>query len=80
MQEDDKKSKKKKNTGAWSVGWGWLVIVPTLTFLSWATRKGLKDALEEEHYSPMEILKARYVKGEIERDEYEEKLKDILAS
>ncbi len=81
MQDDDKKIQKKKTkTGAWSIGWGWLITVPTLAFLSWATKKGIQDALEDEHFSPLEILKQRYVKGEIDQNEYEEKLKDILAS
>lgn len=79
MKEEDKKKKEKKS-GAWSIGWGWLITVPALAFLSWATKKGIKDALEEEHQPPMEILKERYVKGDIDRDEYEEKLKDLLNS
>jgi len=79
MQEDDKKTKKKK-TGAWTIGWGWLVAVPALAFISWATKKGIRDAFEEEHSSPMEILKERYVKGDIDREEYEQKLKDILSA
>jgi putative membrane protein len=80
MEEDKKDKKKKKSRGAWTIGWGWMITVPALAFLSWATRKGLKDALEEEHLSPLAILKERYVKGEIDRKEYEEKLRDLLAS
>ncbi|WP_016778807.1 SHOCT domain-containing protein [Anaerophaga thermohalophila] len=51
-----------------------------MAFLSWATRKGIKDAIEEEHPSPLTILKERYVKGEIDRNEYEEKLKDLMGA
>lgn len=79
MQEDDKKKKNKK-AGAWSIGWGWLITVPVLTFISWTMKKGIKDALEEEHHDPLVILKERYAKGEIDRNEYEEKLKDLLKS
>ena len=74
------KKKEKKGPGAWNIGWGWLVAVPTLTFLSWAMKKGLKDVIEEEQPTPLEILKERYVKGEIDRNEYEEKRKDILTA
>jgi putative membrane protein len=80
MEKEKKDKIKKKKSGAWTIGWGWMITVPALAFLSWATRKGLKDALEEEHLSPLMILKERYVKGEIDRDEYEEKLRDLLAS
>jgi putative membrane protein len=82
MQEEDKKKQQQKKksgkAGAWSIGWGWLVTFPALAFLSWATKKGIKDAFEEEHLTPIQILKERYVKGEIDRNEYEEKLKDII--
>ena len=82
MKEDDKTPKKekkeKKGAGAWSIGWGWLIAVPALSFLSWAMKRGIKDVFEEEHPSPLEILKERYVKGEIDREEYEQKRKDIL--
>ena len=80
MQEEKKDKKSKKKSGAWTIGWGWMITIPALAFLSWATKKGIKDALEEEHPSPLTILKERYVKGEIDRDEYEEKLKDLLSS
>jgi putative membrane protein len=81
MNEEEKYNKKKKKKhGAWTIGWGWLITVPVLGFLSWATKKGIKDALEEEHLSPLTILKERYVKGEIDRDEYEEKLRDLMSS
>ncbi|MFW6351957.1 MAG: hypothetical protein ACOC2E_06185 [Bacteroidota bacterium] len=52
--EKEKKDKviKKKKRGAWTIGWGWMITVPVLTFLSWATKKGLKDALEDEKLKP----------------------------
>ncbi|MDN5292562.1 MAG: putative rane protein [Anaerophaga sp.] len=82
MQNEEKNTKKdrKKSSGAWTIGWGWFIVVPALAFLSWATRKGIKDAMEEEHPSPLTILKERYVKGEIDRNEYEEKLKDLMGA
>ncbi|PWD99457.1 SHOCT domain-containing protein [Marinilabilia rubra] len=80
MKEEKRDKTTKKSKGAWTIGWGWMITVPALAFLSWATKKGIKDALEEEHPSPLTILKERYVKGEIDRNEYEEKLKDLLAS
>ncbi|MFO8001866.1 MAG: SHOCT domain-containing protein [Marinilabilia sp.] len=82
MKEEEKnrkKEKEKKGPGAWNIGWGWLITIPALTFLSWATKRGIKDVIEEEHSSPLEILKERYAKGEIDRNEFEEKRRDLLA-
>jgi putative membrane protein len=76
--QDEKKDKKKKVNGPWTIGWGWMITIPVLAFMSWATKKGIKDAFEEEHPSPLTILKERYVKGEIDRNEYEEKLRDLM--
>jgi putative membrane protein len=80
MEEAKKDKTKKTKRGAWTIGWGWMLVVPAMAFLSWATKKGIKDALEEEHPAPLTILKERYAKGEIDRNEYEEKLRDLLAS
>jgi len=78
-ETENTKKQEKKGPGAWTIGWGWLVTVPAVTFLTWAMKRGIKDVIVEEH-SPLEILKERYVKGEIDRNEYEEKRKDILAA
>ncbi len=62
---------------AWSVGWGWLVAVPAVIFLSWAASRRLNDAYSHAHPTeptdPFDILKLRYAKGEIDKAEFEEK-------
>ncbi len=72
------KEKEKHRTSAWNVGWGWLVTVPAVLFFAWAATRGLNDTFglsdEFDTREPVDILKRRYVKGEIDKDEFEEKL------
>jgi uncharacterized membrane protein len=44
----------------------------------WRRRKARKKALH--HHAGLEVLAARYARGEITRDEYLQKRDDILAS
>ena len=54
-----------------------LIIVALLWFVAFATRRGGTPPPNEE--SALEILKERYAKGEIEREEFEQKQKDLKA-
>ena len=67
------------NNPGWGMGWGmWfipLLIIILIYFLVkniWQTKDGQSDE------SPMEILKKRYAKGEITKEQFEEMKKDIL--
>ncbi|MGQ1889568.1 SHOCT domain-containing protein [Thermophagus sp. OGC60D27] len=76
MQNQENKIKKtKKSAGAWTIGWGWFIAVPALWWLSKKAKRVLQD--DEDQLSPLAIIKKRYAKGEIDRKEYEEKLKDL---
>ena len=67
------------NNLCWGMGWGmWfipLLIILLIYFLvknNWQTKDG------QSAESPMEILKKRYAKGEITKEQFEEMKKDIL--
>lgn len=52
-----------------------LIIVALLWFVTFATRRGGTPSQNEK--SALEILKGRYAKGEIDREEFEQKQKDL---
>lgn len=58
----------------------WIAIIVGIIFLiRWlvvSTRGGVSGARLEE--SPLEILKRRYARGEIDKGEFEEKKKDLV--
>ena len=52
-----------------------LIIVALVWFVAFATRRGGLSSGSEK--SAMEVLKERYARGEIDRDEFEQKQKDL---
>jgi putative membrane protein len=71
--------------GSW-FGWGgliigfvfWvLVIIFIIAIIRWAVRGGRHSRWERKD-SAIEILKERYAKGEIKKEEFEEKMKDLV--
>jgi len=73
----------------WADGYGWigfgwifmvlfwvLIILGIVALLRWlgAGGNGRRDASRK---TPLEILQARYARGEIEREEYEQKRRDL---
>lgn len=66
------------------MGWGdgigmiffWIIIIVLVVFLiKWLTSQS-KRGLEKKE-SPMDILKRRYARGEIDKEEFEEKKNDL---
>ena len=68
----------------WGIGWIWmaifwlLVILGIAALLKWLLRQGSGHGTMGVE-SPLEILKKRYAKGEINKEEFEEKKRDILS-
>jgi len=74
----------------WAGGSGWLglgwifmiliwvlVIVGIVALVRWfATGSG--DRREAQRKTPLEILRERYARGETEREEYEQKRRDLM--
>jgi putative membrane protein len=65
------------------MGWSWLIGFLVVVIIVWAiTKKGIntsKNPSVNEKKSAIEILKGRYSKGEINKEEFE-KQKNILGS
>jgi putative membrane protein len=61
--------------GMW---WLWLIIIAIVVILFYVVnsfRTGVSDIQNE---TPLDLLKKRFVKGEINKLEFEEKKKDLL--
>ena len=59
----------------------WVAVIAGIIFLiRWlilSARSGTKELSRED--SALEILRKRYAQGEINKEEFEEKIKDLLA-
>ncbi len=58
----------------------WILVVVGLVFLiKWLVQQGTSG--ESKHIeTPLEILKKRYARGEIDKQEFEQKKKDLTDS
>ena len=55
----------------------WILIIAGIFFLFQAMAKGSTDSSLPDKESPLEILKKRYARGEIEEEEYERRRKEL---
>ena len=56
----------------------WLLGIVLIVLLVWAISRGAGPAgLGTREESPEAILKRRYARGEVDRDEYERRLSDL---
>lgn len=75
----------------WGDGYGWmgggwifmaffwiLIIIGIVTGVRWLSA-GASRGESAQRRTPLEILDERYARGEIERDEYEQKRRDLDA-
>lgn len=70
----------------WGMGFGWLfmvlfwalVIGALIALVAWLTRQNARGA-QAAQSTALEILQQRYARGEIGRDEYEQKKRDLLS-
>ncbi len=66
--------------GGFGMGFGWILwiaIIALIVFLVWQNLRQDKT-LGGSKNSPLEILKQRYAKGEVDKEEYEEKKRDLI--
>jgi putative membrane protein len=71
----------------YGMGWGWMiimavfwisVIVGIIFLIRWVVLSANKDRGLKHEETALDILKKRYAKGEINKDEFEEKKKDLI--
>jgi len=71
----------------WGYGWGWFggvlmvifwaaVIVAIVALIRWLWGAGSRGKIGKED-APFEILKKRYARGEINKEEFEQKKRDL---
>ncbi len=57
----------------------WIAIIVGIIFLvKWIVMQNRPGGQQREE-SPLEILKKRYARGEIDKEEFEQKKKDLLS-
>lgn len=64
------------------MGWGWIIglIVLVLIVLIIVKAVGQNNGtVQNSGKTPMEVLKERYAKGEIDKEEFEQKKKDLTS-
>ncbi len=69
------------NGMSWGMGFGWFIGIVILILVIWAITKGLnanKNSTPTERKSVLDILKERYARGEINKEEFEERKIDLL--
>jgi putative membrane protein len=65
-------------TRSWSLLFWILVILGVVVLVKWLIEKDKKGS--EGGEGALEILKKRYARGEIDKEEFEQKKKDLLGS
>jgi putative membrane protein len=63
--------------GGWMMFW-WIFIIPCLVVLVWWAMSVMRNSENRKPNDPLETLKDRYAKGEIDKKEFEEKRKSLL--
>ncbi|MFW5759305.1 MAG: SHOCT domain-containing protein [Bacteroidota bacterium] len=67
--------------GYYGLAWIWIlgavILIAVIWFLSKQGKTDNGNALAKSNDSPLDILKERYAKGEIDKQEFEERKKDL---
>jgi putative membrane protein len=65
----------------WGMGWGWIIGLAVIVLIIWLIVKITNQNDNQRQLggkSAFDILKEKYAKGEISKEEYKEKRNDIL--
>ena len=64
----------------WGMGWSWIIGLAILIMVIWFIVKTVNQnsGSNQPGKSALEILKERYARGEINKEEYEGKKMDIM--
>jgi putative membrane protein len=68
--------------GAWWMMFFWILVIIGIVFLiKWLVEQGRTDRkTSQTEESALDIIRKRYAKGEIDKEEFEQKKKDLLGS
>lgn len=64
----------------WGMGWGWLLGLIILILLIWLIMRAVGPDIRPSgpgEKSALDILKERYASGEIDKEEFEDKKRDL---
>mgnify|MGYP000376681349 FL=1 len=64
------------------MGWGWIIGLIVLVLIVLIIVKAVGQntgAVQNSGKTPLEVLKERYAKGEIDKEEFEQKKKDLTS-
>jgi len=67
---------------SWGMGFGWIIGLAVLIILVWLITKAVNSgnpSSPQQSKAALEILKQRYAKGEIDKEEFESKKRAILS-
>lgn len=60
--------------GMW---WVWLILIAVIIILVYLVNNSRDKSSYSSSETPLDVLKKRYAKGEIDKQEFEEKKKDL---
>lgn len=66
----------------WGMGWGWIIGIIIIALIIWmvirSASQNRPSSKDEQSKSPLDILKERYVRGEIDEEEFESRKKGLM--
>jgi putative membrane protein len=62
------------------MGWGWIIGVILVILIFWIIARTLNQNRinQQRDKSPLDILKERYALGEIDKEEFDKRKKDLI--
>lgn len=61
----------------WMMVWWWIFWILVIAAVVWFVARSVGGRTTAQEDSPETILKRRYARGEMSRDEYEQRLNDL---
>lgn len=65
----------------WGMGWWWIIGIIIVIAVVWVVIKSMNQktvSSQSKEKSALDVLKERYAKGEIDKQEFEERKKDLM--